>query len=271
MIVELSQTMPDSCRPWGSYNLIRWVPGRTKDWHSHEYYQIIHVLDGVHDVDFGDGWISMASSFLHILPPGYKHRLRTPRGHQQFGLNFTEAHDSRGILKLIANNFLSPMVMKMPLNEFVRSELSGYNPLLHDPLRDLRIMHCLDEYALNLVACNRGENETSSIEMLEFLKGKLNQFLSVDMVASHFHVSRPTLQRRVKKLFGCGVLHLQHKLKLEDAAKRLVESDVSASECAELYGYRDVFHFNKSFKRIFQQPPIRYRDNKIRHRLTLSG
>jgi AraC-like DNA-binding protein len=93
----------------------------------------------------------------------------------------------------------------------------------------------------------------------------------VDTVASHFHVSRATLQRRVRAQFGCGILHLQHKLKLEDAAKRLVESDVSASECADLYGYSDVFHFTKSFKQMFRQPPIRYRNDKIRHRLTLSG
>ncbi len=241
--------------PWGDYNFLRWEPGRAMAAHGHRFLQAIHVLEGGLTVDWGDGPRRLGPGDVHVLPPGGTHALRTDKGHAQFGANFSEERDPRGLLRALLEAFPRPIVLHVPFAEHWRSRLGRPGPA---PLDRLRRLAALDDYALTLVE-HCGRSDSAAEPLLELLRINLAEAPSVEELAGRLCTSRATLQRLARRHFGCGVAHLHERLRMEAAARDLLLTDRQVSECARERGYADVYHFSRAFKRVFGLSPAAYR------------
>jgi AraC-like DNA-binding protein len=194
---------------------------------------------------------------LHVLPPGRRHRIRTEQGHAQFGVNFSRRADERGLLEALLRAYPEPGVWQEPFRQSWRSELTA---LLPGPAGLLRAVHALDDYALVLLERRRAPGVGAApAELWAHLNAHLDEPLRVEAMARRLHLSRATLQRLCQRHFGCGAAHLHERLRLERAARQLLQADGPVAECARACGYPDLYHFSRAFKRVFGRPPSAYR------------
>lgn len=74
-----------------------------------------------------------------------------------------------------------------------------------------------------------------------------------------YHISMSTLRRLVRKASGYPLHEHVHRLKIAEAKNRLLNTDDTVKEIADLLGYADVFYFSRLFKKYAGLSPRAYR------------
>jgi AraC-like DNA-binding protein len=246
-------------RPWSDHNFNQWSPGAVMDRHAHPFLQSIQVLEGVLEVDWGSGWRSLGPGEVHVLPPRAGHRLRSPRGHRQFGLNFSPAGDERGLLAALLRACQAPLILRLPFPRSWERSLT-LSPRAPGDLQALRLAHALEEYTLALIAALTPREESAlASRLLSLFSEQLEHPLTVPEAARRLGISRAALQRLCQAHFSCGAVHLQERMRLERAAMELLHSDLPVGVVAERFGYPDLFRFSRSFKRVHGLSPLAWR------------
>jgi AraC-like DNA-binding protein len=88
--------------------------------------------------------------------------------------------------------------------------------------------------------------------------------LYITMVADHFNISAPTLQKLVKQCAGQTFQNYVEKGRLEHACELLLNSTDTITHIASACGFSNSTSFNRSFNRIYGFPPSRFKENKER-------
>lgn len=86
-------------------------------------------------------------------------------------------------------------------------------------------------------------------EILNYLYERMGEPVTVSGTADHFGVSRNTLMRRVKALFGTSLVRLHERLRVEWAASLLESGQFTVREVADRVGYRSPDYFSRVFRR----------------------
>ena len=82
----------------------------------------------------------------------------------------------------------------------------------------------------------------------------------VSNLASEIGLSRSQLLRKVKFLTGISANQLINNIRLEEAAKKIKESDCTASEIAYQVGFSSPSYFNKCFLKLFGCTPGEFKN-----------
>ncbi len=245
--------------PYGDWNFHVWPAGRVLDWHAHTHLQIIHILDGELEVDWGDGWRPHRTGDAHVLPAGARHRLRTRSGHGQFGLNFAERSDERGLLAALEAAWPAPATVHLGGDAVGLDGLRRALELM-PPEGPLRTASILDRYCLVVLAAARPAGNADVAQRLgDLLAACPDRPLAVTVLARRLRTARATVQRACRATFGCGVATLHRRMRLATAASRLVAGDATVGEIANGCGYADIFQFSRAFRRHHGLSPVAYR------------
>jgi AraC-like DNA-binding protein len=98
----------------------------------------------------------------------------------------------------------------------------------------------------------------SDREILDFINEHIcDPELYVTMVADHFHISAPSVQKIVKKVSGETFLAYVENHRLSKAYEILVRGDHSIAETAALCGFSYANSFTRTFKRVYGFSPSR--------------
>ncbi|MGX7303073.1 AraC family transcriptional regulator [Enterococcus columbae] len=101
-------------------------------------------------------------------------------------------------------------------------------------------------------------------EICDFIKKEyMNEQLSLEFVAEKFHLSPTLLSKEFKKQKNTNFVDYVSQIKLSEAKRLLVESDLKISVIAENLGYNDSY-FNRLFKKHEGVTPGQYRKNNKR-------
>lgn len=84
----------------------------------------------------------------------------------------------------------------------------------------------------------------------------------ITMVANHFNISAPTLQKLVKQCTGQTFLIYVEKRRLDRACELLQGSTKTISQIATACGFSSAATFSRSFKRIYGFPPSRLQETR---------
>ena len=246
--------------PYQAFCINRWHNGQTMAMHEHDCLQIYHAIEGDFFVDTGEGWQQIMPGHAHILPPGYQHALRTGKTDQHFSITFrSNQADERGLIQRIIAAHTQPNIQMVSMPAQLLDMLQT-RKLLFDDMTQLRLIHLFDAFCLNLLAeAVSGETDNRKLVILEFLESKSTQPLTVEQIAHAAGISRTNLQRFCSKYFHCGIRALHEHIRIENAARMLLKSDIPVSECAMACGYPDIYTFSRSFKRIKKRSPQNFR------------
>ncbi|QEN04118.1 response regulator [Thiospirochaeta perfilievii] len=118
----------------------------------------------------------------------------------------------------------------------------------------------LMDVVLNII--NKLKNKSSlGLELKEYIDVNFRENLSLKCVADKFNVNPAYLGQVFKKETGTSFNSYFHTLRLNEASKLLLQSNIKIYEVAQSVGYMDVNYFMKKFERQFSTTPKQYRKN----------
>ena len=102
--------------------------------------------------------------------------------------------------------------------------------------------------------------------LMEYLHANYpDSSLCAASLADEFRVSEKYLFSLFKKQTGYSPISYLHRIRMQEAAKLLVESDLTAQEISERVGFANFGTFHKAFKREFGLAPSKYRESAVRN------
>lgn len=154
--------------------------------------------------------------------------------------------------------------------EHIFSELYAVPPEIRKGYFKVKILELL----LFLSALDVKKNETGTHilspsqlalarEVCAYLTARMDERITLDMLAREFHVSGTSIKNSFKAAYGESLYAYIRTQKMQAAAKRLTETDQSVLEIAGDFGYDNASKFAKAFRDAFGVTPGEYRRHGI--------
>ncbi|PCJ56554.1 MAG: hypothetical protein COA79_18520 [Planctomycetota bacterium] len=263
LFVELSHNLNERQASFSSYNFLNWEKGQQMPMHQHDHLQLIHVLEGELEIDYGFGWQVLQKNQVHVLPPSFDHQIKTRIGHRQFGINFSKVASATGLLKELLQLFEKPGVYPFVFQSRWKKVLKSkaYSSVV---MSELKAVRCIEDYCFALLDSILKDNFDPIYQKIEsYLEEHLLDHTPVDTIAEALNMSRSTLQRYAKKFYGYGIAHVHEGLRMKKASDYLLATNRRVSDIAELLAYDDIYQFSHSFKRHMGLSPLAYRKKNV--------
>jgi len=100
---------------------------------------------------------------------------------------------------------------------------------------------------------------TRLVPVLRYIQSHLSTPMSREDLASRAGLSPTHFHVLFKEATGMAPMDYVRRLRLEEAQRLLVETDLSIAEVGERVGFCDPFHFSRRFRKFAHISPIQYR------------
>lgn len=104
---------------------------------------------------------------------------------------------------------------------------------------------------------------------LQFIRDHARNGVTVDAVAASAGLSRRALEKRFRNLLGRSILQEVRRVRTDQIARLLVETNMTVGEIADLLGFADAQHIARYFRAGKHTSPVTYRNVYGRQRSTL--
>jgi AraC-like DNA-binding protein len=93
-----------------------------------------------------------------------------------------------------------------------------------------------------------------------FIKDNLaDEALTNEKIESHFNTNKMQLYRKLKAVTGWSVNSLIREIRIKEAKRLLINSELNISEISYQLGFSDPLYFSKYFKKEVGVAPVNYR------------
>ncbi|MGI9472539.1 MAG: helix-turn-helix domain-containing protein, partial [Rubripirellula sp.] len=99
-------------------------------------------------------------------------------------------------------------------------------------------------------------------EVIEYLHNHFAENVGTEQLAQMAGLSVSHFERRFRLAFGSSPRQYLIRVRVEQAARLLRETDRSITEIAQSCGFYDHAHFSRSFRRITNLSPTAYRNRQ---------
>lgn len=103
---------------------------------------------------------------------------------------------------------------------------------------------------------------TLSAEIQRYLRDNFTKKITNETLGQIFHFHPNYISRSLKETIGLTPAEFLVQYRMEEAEKRLLNSDLTISEIAESTGFQSVYYFSTSFKKYTGFAPQKYRQLK---------
>ena len=108
------------------------------------------------------------------------------------------------------------------------------------------------------------DDDDSVLSMLvEELKNTQSKWWTVGEMSDFCNLSAPQFRRVFRRHTGMSPKSYIDRLKIQQAAEKLISTDDPVSSLAEGFGYLDPFHFSRRFKQLMGLSPAEYRARHV--------
>lgn len=104
---------------------------------------------------------------------------------------------------------------------------------------------------------------------ITYVNSHYDKSIAVEQLASMCSISGSRFHRLFHKAFNVSPLEYQIRLRMKEAQKLLLFSDLNIAEIASKTGYADQFHFSRVFKKRCGESPLKYRLTGSKFKYTL--
>jgi AraC family transcriptional regulator of arabinose operon len=106
------------------------------------------------------------------------------------------------------------------------------------------------------------EEETVPVDtfkkVTEYLKKNHKNIQNAEEIAFKCYISLSTLRRIIKQNTGYPLNEYWHLLKIEEAKRLIMGTDLTISEISNYIGYKDPYYFSRVFKKFTKTSPSNY-------------
>lgn len=144
--------------------------------------------------------------------------------------------------------------------EFVRKEI-GWRIAVKNHISSL-FLYLMRAEDKELLQANKVEEENFNMTMLMECIRRNYQFITLKDLAKDFHFHENYLSRKIKQEYQISFRELLCQVRLSEAEKLLVNTELSVTEIAKQVGYHKPNFFFKLFKDHYKMTPIEFRRTK---------
>jgi AraC-like DNA-binding protein len=94
-------------------------------------------------------------------------------------------------------------------------------------------------------------------EALEWLRRDFNRPLRIEELARELGISPSGFHHHFKALTAMSPLQFQKQLRLQEARRLMLGEGLDAASAGYRVGYDDASYFNREYKKLFGEPPMR--------------
>ena len=236
--------------------------------HSHEYCHLFYVLDGRCDFLIGKEQYCVDAAKLVIAMPGETHQLEvTTETAKVYEIKFSAEDDILGYLSQLrypvaADEHSSFFIRKIV--EHGRSRLQYYKKLSQQYLETLLLhltepVHKIQASASNSQLIDTEGFSKVSIDVIIFLEENYSKQLSLDLIADTLGFNKHYICTAFKRDVGITIINYLNYLRIRHAAELFSYSDADPLIICNKVGFKNLSHFNHTFKNLTGMPPGHYR------------
>jgi len=149
----------------------------------------------------------------------------------------------------------------------------AYNPVLDkhmlaftSPVSMVNHFSTLNKLVTTVAACLTpdGDQEFERVTaegIGRYIDQNFRKHIRVNTIAEHFHMDAGYTGRLFRKHNKIGITEYITRLRMDYAAKLLKETTLEVSQIAQQCGMNDYFYFTKTFKKLYQVTPTKYRND----------
>ena len=244
--------------PFTSYDFV----SRAENWHSplqrHPFFEFKLVFDGEATIAINEKEYILSRGSVCITPPEVPHIVESKRGYTRicFGLDSTPPDDT--MVRILNSSIKVSLVAAMPhLLEYFPEEDYIYTQTM---LERKKLLNHLEYMLLCCVdsAKKQDNNLVFRKKLINHFKYNLSKNLSLQDISDALFLSPSHIEHLVYEEYGCGVISLFHKLKIDHAQMLLHFSNLSIGEISIQLGYEDQSYFSRIFKKYTNLSPRDY-------------
>lgn len=99
--------------------------------------------------------------------------------------------------------------------------------------------------------------------LIDYINKNLDPGLKVNDLAEIFHLSRSTLSKGFKKIFGLSLQDYINSLIIQKAKGKLLKTDKTIQQIAFEIGYKDPYYFYRVFKKCTGKTAVEFRKENV--------
>lgn len=126
----------------------------------------------------------------------------------------------------------------------------------------VQLSACIYAFLLYVSSCsNKSSDDTPEIlsQILRDMHSSFFEHHTMSEYAKRASVSKPTMERMFKKYLGVSPQEYLIKIRIETAQVIIQESNNSFQETARRVGYKNLYHFSASFRKVTGMSPSEYK------------
>ncbi len=248
--------------------------------HVHPYYEIFYLLNGDCTFFIDHNIYKLSRGDLVIVPAGTIHKSTFPtQGYSdRFVVCFRETSLNwikEVIGEAMVKDCLQTGIISIPekRRDYVEAIINKmiFENEGQDILSPAFIRTSLIELLLFIIRCQKFEqNVVKEIdvdnkliqEVATYIYNNYSKRLSLDDMAEKFHISKSYLSKKFKHVTGFGFKEYIVNIRIKNACKMLLDTDMTITDIAFECGFNDSNYFGDAFKHIKGISPYKYRKNK---------
>lgn len=102
-----------------------------------------------------------------------------------------------------------------------------------------------------------GSQKNQVAKAIAWLRENFVERFTIKELADKVHMASPTFHRRFKETTTISPLQFQKRLRLHEAQRLMLADEFDASSACQAVGYESLTQFNREYKRLFGDPPLR--------------
>ncbi len=238
--------------------------------HHHNYYELYYLTEGVRKYFIDDTIYELEEGDIVVIPPDILHR--TVGTDKEFYSRILLCFPPELLNENLKNNewinkyfCRIPKIRRKKLDDIF--EKIEYEKNRYDEYSEYLINNYINEiFMLITRVANRTDslpvsNETNSVisEAAKYIRQNYEKNITLDDVAFHVNMSRTYFSKLFKKQTGFGFSNYLIKVRINEAAKMLTDTEFSITDIALSCGFNDSSYFSSLFKKTMGVSPGKYK------------
>ncbi|SEN96381.1 AraC family transcriptional regulator [Paenibacillus sp. OV219] len=249
-----------------------------EDWsypsHRHPWYEFNYVSDGGLFTTIAGDEFRIEAGQSYLIPPGivHSHRHRQGESDEGFCLRWQivdEAHDDLGTGTAEEKEFLQCFAQIRPYA--LKPETAAPLLALRSEMSVLALRSAFASWITGLFEDWRANTQIPLLQShdhsdvivrqtLLYLNAYYATELRVQDIASSLHVSYRTLARLFKQRTGVTVIEKLNDIRIKQAKKLLIETQLTLKQIALAVGLKNEFYFSTLFRQVAMVTPSSFRE-----------
>ena len=255
--------------------------------HTHHYFEIQCVLQGLADYTTPVGVVPVKKNDLILVPPDTPHGLFIPHNGTVISIGIRKSTFEKAFRDILSSD--------LPISHYLRNTMAGRQN------NEIFFLGALDDFALQLLLMMYRQQKVGTVEAnkindhliqsfiyyiaekstdetmfgtAEYLQDKIWDIrmhmienyrdVTLASMAKHFHYSESYLSRLISRQLGMSFSQMLQTIRLEKSCELLTNSDIRITELCERVGYDNESYYIQLFRKTYGITPLQYRKRNRR-------